>query len=160
MVAAAGGAPAVNRRIPLGAPARSSAGALATPMSNGGRGAKHGDVFVFDELKDARWFNFAKANVSHAPGGVDPGERPAIRVEHGQCPQIPVTRCQMVVREGAHDVHVGISMGNHHTLGARRGAAGVVDSDEVGFGDRDLFVVRRMRGERCFIRQPIFFCAF
>ena len=78
-------------------------------------------------MEDEGWLDPAQADMSHAACSVDPSEGPAVGVEHRQRPEVPVRRCQVMMGEGAHDVHVGVAMGDHHAFWARRRAAGVID---------------------------------
>ena len=90
----------------------------------------------------------------HAARRVDPGKGPAVGVEHRQGPEIPVGRREMLMNEGPHDVHVGVAMGDHHALGPRRRAAGVIDGQQVGFGDFDRRVIGRMRRQGRLVIGP------
>ena len=60
MVAAAGGAPAVNTRTPGAAPRRSSSGALAMPISTVGAAQNMRDLLALDQLEDARGSTFRR----------------------------------------------------------------------------------------------------
>ena len=136
MVAAAGGAPAVRTRTPRGAPARTSAGAFAMPMST--VGAAHSTVIRSDadQLEHARGIDLAQAHVRRADGRDDPGERPAIRVEHRQRPQVAIGHAHRQMHQHADAVHVGVAVRDHHALRPRRGPARVVDRQQIGFVDR------------------------
>ena len=93
--------------------------------------AEHGNAFFFDELKDERRFNFAKANMGHTPGCVNPGEGPAVCMEHRQGPQIPISWGQVMMDQGSHDINVRVAVGNHDPLGPRGGPTGVIDGNEI-----------------------------
>ena len=72
--------------------ARTSAGALAMPMST--VGAAHSIVTRSrdDQLENSRRIHLPQADVRAADGGDDPGERPAVRVKHRQRPQVAISR--------------------------------------------------------------------
>ena len=93
--------------------------------------AEHSDVFIFDELKDERRFNFAKANMGHTSGCVNPGESPAVCMEHRQGPQIPISWSQVMMDQGSHDINVRVAVGNHDPFRPRGGPTGVIDGDEI-----------------------------
>ena len=119
-----------------------------------GRRAEHGDPFVPDQPQDASRFDLPQADMSHAAGGVDPGEGPAVDVEHRQCPQIPVAGLQVMVSQDAHHVHVGIAVGEHHALGARGGTARIVDGEQVVLVDLGFDEVGSMRSEKRLVVEP------
>ena len=66
-----------------------------------------------------------------AGGGDGPGVGPAVGVEHGQGPQIPVLHPHRQVQERPHDVEGGVPVGDHHPFGPRRGPACVVDRQQI-----------------------------
>ena len=47
------------------------------------------------------------------------------------------------MHQRADNIHVGVAMGNHHALGARGGAAGVVDREQVVLANLGPREVRR-----------------
>ena len=63
----------------------------------------------------------------HASCRVYPGECPAVRVKHRQRPKISVIWCQMMMNQCAHNIHVGVTMGNHDTFWSSRSSASIVD---------------------------------
>ena len=75
-----------------------------------------------------------------ADRGDDPGEGPAVGVEHRQRPEIPLLRRRHVhVDQRPDRVHVRVAVGDHHALRPPGGAAGIVDGQEIGLGDLRLF---------------------
>ena len=121
---------------------------------HGRRRAEHGDALVLDQLVDQLRLDAPQAHVGHAARGVDPGERPAVGVEHRQRPQIAIGRRQVMMHERAHDVHVGVAMRDHHALGPRRRAARVVDGEQVGLGDVRSLEPGLVTGERRLVVDP------
>ena len=108
-------------------------------------GAKHRDVLVLDKLEDLPWFDAPQAYICHAAGRVDPGERPSVRVEHRQGPEVPVSRREVVVDERSHDIQVRVTVGDHHPFWARRRSARVIDGEEIGLSDINFVVIGGMR---------------
>jgi hypothetical protein len=88
---------------------------------------EHRDSFAVDQTVDGTRLDLSQADVRRASRGTDPRVGPAVRVEHRQRPEEPVGRRHRHVRHRADAVHPGIAVRDHHTLGARSGAAGVVD---------------------------------
>ena len=136
MVAAAGGAPAVITRTPAGTSPRAPAGGrVGQRDQHRGRGAQPAHPFAGDQREDLRGLNLAQADVRAARGGHRPGERPPVGVEHRQRPQVTVADAEAQVQQGADGVHRGVPVRDHHALGPRRGAAGVVDRQQVPLAD-------------------------
>ena len=160
MVAAAGGAPAVNSRTPRGAPARISAGALAMLISTVGAAQSMVMRSSLISLIDQLGLDAPHAHVRHTARGVDPRERPAVGVEHRQRPQIAVGRRQVMLHERAHHVQVGVAMRDHHALGSRRRPARVVDGEQIAFGDVRLLERGLMLCERRLVVDPALARAF
>ena len=135
MVAAAGGAPAVITRTPAGTSPRAAAGALASEISTVGAAHSQPTRSPAISEKTVRGLNLAQADVRAARGGHRPGERPPVGVKHRQRPQVTVADAEAQVQQGADGVHRGVPVCDHHALGPRRGAAGVVDRQQVPLAD-------------------------
>ena len=112
--------------------------------------------FVAQQAERQGRIDRPQADVSAAHRGQRPRERPAVRMEHRERPQVARLARHRPVDERPDDVHVRVAMGDHHALRARRGAAGVVDGEQVVLVDR-----RRVegglfgRGERLVVEPPI-----
>ena len=97
-----------------------------------------------------------EADVRPADRGHGPRERPAVRMEHRQRPQVAGLARHRPVDEGADDVHVRVAVRDHHALRARGRAAGVVDGQRVALVDG-----RRIEGgllggdERLVVEPPV-----
>ncbi len=79
---------------------------------------------------------------------LDPGEGPAVGVDHRQGPHIAVGRGQVPVGPGAHDVDVGVAVGDHHALGWACGAGCVHERKQIGAGeDADLAGTGKQLGQ-------------
>ena len=63
----------------------------------------------------------------HASCRVYPGECPTVCVKHRQRPKISIIWRQMMMNQGAHNIHVGVTMGNHDAFRSSRSSAGIVD---------------------------------
>ena len=96
-----------------------------------GGGADHRDALFHEVRIDAWGVGLAQADVGGADGGGDPDEGPAVGVEHRQRPEIPVGARHAVVHEDPDGIYPGVSVGDHHPLGLRGRAAGVIDREEV-----------------------------
>ena len=59
-----------------------------------------------------------------------------------------------MMHQRSHDVHVGIAMGDHHSLGSGSGSTGIVDGDQVRFIYGDGLEIRIMGLQCSFIFQP------
>ena len=123
-------------------------------------GAEHCDVLIPNELVDQFRVDLAQAHMRHTPRGIDPGERPTVRMKHRQGPKITVRRCQVMMRQGSHDVHVCIAMRDHHALRPRGRPTGIVDRQKIGFGNLDFGIFRRCRSEPLFVIDPTLARAF
>ena len=63
--------------------------------------------------------------------GHGPGVGPAVGVEHRQRPQVVLAHRDRQVQQRADGVHGRVPVRDHHALGPGRGAAGVVDREQV-----------------------------
>ena len=153
MVAAAGGAPAVNTRTPRRREPAQLFRRVGDADEHGRRGAEHGDVFLANQLEDGARLDFAQADVRAAHRGDDPDEGPAVGVEHRQRPEIAVGGRHVQMHERADDIQLGVAVGDHHALGPRGRAAGVVDREQVALADLGARKVRRAR-PRASLRNP------
>src|SRR3981189_385502 len=86
--------------------------------------------------------------------GDDPRERPAVRVEHRQCPKISICRGHWPVRERADRVYPSVTMRDHYTLRMRRRTAGVVDGEQIRLLDRWSGEFPIASGEQRFVVEP------
>ena len=146
MVAAAGGAPAVITRMPLGACRAQLLGRVGDADEHGWRGAQHRRPLRGGQLEHPSRLDLAQAHVGAAHRGHGPNEGPAVGVEHGQGPQVAIGARHVDVDQCADHVHVGVAMRDHHALGPRGRTAGVVDGQQVVFVDFRALELRRRLG--------------
>ena len=71
--------------------------------------------------------------MSRAYSRHDPYECPAIGVKHRERPKITIRYGHGMVEQRADYIRVGVAMCNHHPLRPGRSAAGIIDSQQVGF---------------------------
>ena len=69
--------------------------------------------------------------MGHTSGCVNPGESPAVCMEHRQGPQIPISWSQVMMDQGSHDINVRVAVGNHDPFRSCGGPTGVIDGDEI-----------------------------
>ena len=62
-----------------------------------------------------------------------PGEAPAVAMEHGQGPQVDGMGRQVPLDDVAHGVQIGAPVAIDHALGVARGAGGIVQRDRLPF---------------------------
>ena len=108
--------------------------------------AEGGDTFVSDQREDLSRVDLAEADVCRADSGDDPGKGPPIGMEHRQSPEVAIVAGHREVQHGADGVHPRVTVGDHHALWARGGAAGVVDTHQIVLVDR--------RSDWCWCRFP------
>ena len=121
---------------------------------HGRRGAQHGDRLVADEPERLGWIHLSQTHMGTADRRDDPDERPPVGVEHRERPQVPVRAGHRVVQQRADRVHVGVPVRDHHTLRARRCAAGVVDRQQIALGDIGPVERRRFGIQQGLVRLP------
>ena len=63
----------------------------------------------------------------HTPCRIYPGKCPTIRVKHRQRPKISIIWCQIMMNQGAHDIHVGVTMGNHDAFWSSSCTTSIID---------------------------------
>ena len=135
-------------------------GGVGDADEDGGRGAEEGDGFADNVLEDGAGFGLAKAHVGRAHGGDNPDEGPPVGVKHRDGPEIAIGAGHVQVHQGADGIEPGIAMGDHHTLGAGGGAAGVVEGEEVVLVDFHRHESLGRGGESLVVIQPAVLAAF
>ena len=75
--------------------------------------------------------DLAQADVRAADAGQAPGQAPAVAVEHRQGPEEDRVAADARVEQLTERVEIDATVGVHHPLRPARGAAGVVDGDQV-----------------------------
>ena len=73
--------------------------------------------------------------MSSSNGRYGPDERPSIRMKHGQGPGIAIRTRHVVMDQCAHGIHVRITVCDHDSFRLSRGAARIVDGQQVAFCD-------------------------
>src|ERR1700743_1504381 len=109
-----------------------------SPSSRSIVGPQPAGALLADQLDDQRRVDLAQAHVRPGGGGHRPGEGPPVGVEHRQRPQVAVADAHGQVQQGADGVHRGVAVRDHDALGPGRGAARVVDGEQVALADLRL----------------------
>ena len=99
--------------------------------------------------------NFGRQICARAGGGHGPRERPAVGVEHWQCPEVGIGRRHRPVRQHSDGVHPRIAVRDHHAFRPRRRAAGVVDGEEIALTDVRPREFGARVGDERFVIQPV-----
>src|ERR1700723_222071 len=94
---------------------------------HGWGGTEDGDALLLYQSECCPGIDFAQANVCRANCCDRPHKSPSVRVKHWQSPEIPVSTSHGEMEQRANNVHVGVAMGDHDTLGSGSRAARVVD---------------------------------
>ena len=129
-------------------------GSVGKADQHRGRGAEPGDAFLADQAENRGRIGLRQADMGPAGGGHHPNEGPAVGVEHRQRPQITIADPKRQVDEGPDHIDVLVPVRDHDALGPRRRAAGVVDAEQIAFGDVRPHDIGRLRGERRLVIQP------
>ena len=76
-------------------------------------------------------------------------------MQHRQRPEISVRARHMFMHQRADGIQVSIAMCNHHALGTRCRATGVVDRQQIVFLDQRPLKLARALRQQTFIIKPI-----
>ena len=130
-------------------------GGVGDADQHGGRGAQHRDALARQLGEDPRRLDAAQTDVGAAGGGDRPHEGPAVGVEHRQRPQVALDHGgHRHVEQRADDVEVRVAVRDHHALGACRGAAGIVDGEQVALADLGALEPAADRGDQLLVCEP------
>ena len=92
---------------------------------------------MLDEVVDRRRIDGAQHDMGAAHRGERIDTAPAVAVEHRQRPQLDIVVANAEVDDHVVGVEIAIAVRQHHALGPRGGAGGVVDRDDVVLVERD-----------------------
>jgi tricorn protease len=118
------------------------------------RRAQPGHSLLADQPEHLGRVHLRQADVGARGRRHGPGVGPAIGMEHGQRPQVPLADADRQVQQRSDDVERGVAVRDHHALGPRRGTAGVVDREQVPLLDIGPGEGRVRGGDRGLVVDP------